>query len=142
MITRWAYRFLANVITLGKAQNILDEKGIERKFEPDMLIRSYSLIKKAKIGLSSGSEAIDQYNLLEPYSETTNIKVSYDELDGKPIITIKATFSVDEDVTIYEVGLFGVFRDNYFMVERTVFRDGISLVAGQTLEITWTFKLS
>jgi len=142
MLTRWFYRWISNIGTLGKAGSILDEAGKERTYEKDILVSSYNWIAKAKIGTGTSPEAFDQFNLDTPYLETTNISVSYTEEKGYPKITIKATFDIPDNIKITEVGLFGKFRDYYFMIERTLLSEPLPLVAGQTLEVSWVISLA
>jgi len=142
MLTRWAYYMLLNIASLGRARNILDEKGSERRYEPDILVRAYNFVAKAKIGTSNIPSTTDQFNLAQPILETTNLKVSFEEAEGQYSLIIEATFDIPEDVRIYEFGLFGKFRDFFFMVDRSVISEGVQLLAGQRLKVTWKITLA
>lgn len=142
MLTRWAYYMLLNIASLGKAKNILDEKGSERRYEPDILVRAYNFVAKAKIGKSNIPPTTDQFNLSEPYMESSSLKVNFEEAEGRYSLIIEASFDIPEEVTIYEVGLFGKFRDFFFMVDRSVISEGIQLLAGQRLKVTWKITLA
>ena len=71
--------------------------------------------------------------------------VSADEIHGT--VTISASFTFTSDTTIYEVGLeWEGTVSSYnvcgrFLVDRTVFPDGITVQAGQTLTIIYRFVL-
>lgn len=139
-LTRYAYRLLTNVITSGKGFNILDYKRIERKYEPDILARSYNFIYSVGVGTGDKTFSIDDFNLSEPYKESTRLKVEYNEIEEKYIVTIEAVIDFDETITIKEIGLFGRFRDHKFLVLREVYTDGILVMSGQSMRIKITLQ--
>ena len=69
--------------------------------------------------------------------------IAADETTG--IITISASFTMTSNITIYEVGLewegcvSGYSTCGRFLVDRTVFPDGITVQAGQTLTVIYRF---
>jgi hypothetical protein len=68
-----------------------------------------------------------------------------DDLQGT--LTISASFTMTQDTVIYEVGLewegcvAGVSTCGRFLIDRTVFPDGLVVRAGQTLTVIFRFVL-
>jgi hypothetical protein len=96
------------------------------------------------VGTSSTSPTRSDYRLGNKVAEAVASIYSDENIF---VITLTAGFVFSSDTVIYEVGLewlgtiSGSSTCGRFLVDRTVFPDGISVPAGQTLAITYKFTL-
>ena len=95
-------------------------------------------------GTGTASPTPDDYKLASKIAEGL-AGVTGDDLQGT--VTISASFTMTADTTIYEIGLeWEGCVSSYnvcgrFLIDRTVFPDGLLVKAGQTLTVIYRFVL-
>jgi hypothetical protein len=155
--TLWFLRFLAALFTpsdagVSVAFSFTDESGTSR-IQPvkgslgsfSIFLSTSSCLNKMVIAIGTGttSPTRTDYRLVNKINEAY-ATISVDETGFT--ITLSAAFTFNADTVIYEVGLLWagcVSSYNVcgrFLVDRTVFPNGISVLAGQTLSIAYVFS--
>jgi len=100
---------------------------------------------KIAIGTDATEPSPTDYELKSKYMENTTLDIKvYQETDNYVIADISASFSIPEDITIYEFGLYNKFMFPVtgiaeYLVARDVVPEGIPVTAGQVLTITYRF---
>jgi hypothetical protein len=158
LTTLWFFRFLVALFTpvdvganlpftftdtggTSRTQNVKGNFSTSSLF----LNTNYCLNKPyIGVGTVSTSPTRSDYKLGNKVAEAVASLYSDENLF---IITLTAGFIFSSDITIFEVGLewAGAVATSStcgrFLVDRTVFPDGISVPEGQTLAITYKFTL-
>jgi hypothetical protein len=157
LTTLWFLRFLAALFTpadagTGISFSFTDEGGTSRSqttkgsFSSNVsFFNTYYCANKMVIavGTETASPTRTDHRLGNKIAEAY-ATISTDETGYT--ITLSAAFTFTSDTTIYEVGLLwhgtvaGYTTCGRFLVDRTVFPNGISVAAGQTLSIAYVFS--
>jgi hypothetical protein len=158
LTTLWFLRFLASLFTpadvgTGTSFGFTDEGGTSRSQATKGPFGSYVSFINTQycankmviaVGTGTASPTRTDYKLGNKIAEAY-ATISTDETGCT--ITLSAAFTFNADTVIYEVGLLwagcvsSYNISGRFLVDRTVFPDGISVAAGQTLSIAYVFTL-
>jgi hypothetical protein len=157
LTTLWFFRILAALFATTQKSNtsmfsFTDETGTSRSqyvkcsFNIYLFFDTYNIpnYMVIAIGTDTTSPTRTDYKLGNKINEAV-ATVTVDETGFT--ITLSAAFTFASDTVIYEVGLLWhgcVAANNVqgrFLVDRTVFSNGISVAAGQTLSIAYVFSL-
>jgi hypothetical protein len=158
LTTLWFFRLLAALFTPVDASSetrfsFTDEGGTSRSQSAKLPLATYSVFNNTTfclnkmviaIGTGTASPTRTDFRLGNKIAEAF-ATISVDEIAFT--ITLSAAFTFNTDTVIYEVGLLwacpvtGYNVCGRFLVDRTVFPDGISVAAGQTLSIAYVFTL-
>jgi hypothetical protein len=125
----------------GRTQNIKTNMGTTASF-----FNTYACANRLWVSYGTGtaSPTPDDYKLVSKIAEGL-AGATGDDLQGT--VTISASFTMTADTTIYEVGLEweGCVASNAtcgrFLIDRTVFPNGLTVKAGQTLTVIYRFVL-
>jgi hypothetical protein len=109
-------------------------------------LNTYYCVNRLWVSYGTGTAppTPDDYKLASKVAEGL-AGVTGDDLQGT--VTISASFTMTQDTTIYEVGLewegavAGASTCGRFLIDRTVFPEGLTVRAGQTLTVIYRFVL-
>jgi hypothetical protein len=158
LTTLWFFRLWAALLTPADAGisisfSFTDEGGTSRTQGAKgnmstygFFLNTYNCANKMVIAVGTGaaSPTRTDYKLTNKIAEAF-ATISVDE--AALTITLSASFTFSADTVIYEVGLLWVgcvatsATCGRFLVDRTVFPNGISVGAGQTLSVAYVFTL-
>jgi len=116
---------------------------------------------KIAVGTSTIQPSINDYDLKEKVAETNALTITdLSELDSDAVFSIKASFTFATNVTISEVGLYGLALENeyhalgadsiqvhslvkrIFLVDRSLFDPPIEIRAGESLNIVYRIYIA
>lgn len=158
LTTLWFFRLWAALLTpvdaaINASFSFTDEGGTSRTqgakgnmISGNFFLNTYSCANKMVIAVGTGavSPTRTDYRLANKIAEAF-ATISVDET--ALTTTLSASFTFSADTVIYEVGLLwagcvaGYNTCGRFLVDRTVFPNGISVTAGQTLSVAYVFTL-
>jgi hypothetical protein len=154
LLTLWIYRILKGLLTPAvTGQSIsdifVDTGGASRtgylKLAVTTNLFNTTYYGPNRLWISYGNSSVaptrTDYKLGNKLGEAV-ATMTYDE--SARIMTFTAGWTLTEDATIYEVGLeweLYLGAQTRILVDRTVFPDGITALAGQTLTITYVISV-
>jgi hypothetical protein len=158
LTTLWLFRLWAALLTPADVNtstsfSFTDESGASRTQTAKGNTSSYyiffntsSCLNKMVVAVGTGtaSPTRTDYKLANKIAEAY-AAIAVDETGFS--ITLSAAFTFSTDTVIHEVGLLwagcvaGYTTCGRFLVDRTVFPDGVSVAAGQTLSVAYVFTI-
>jgi hypothetical protein len=137
MLTRWFKRSLAHLLTLGKADKVVDLTNKEIKYDPNILVKSYLAISEIQLGRGITPPSYDNYCLEIPEVKITDLDISIAETEERIEITISGSHYYETESYVNEIGLVGLFKGSKVLFDRTKVDPTIIISTGQTLMITY-----
>jgi hypothetical protein len=137
MLTRWFKRALAELITLGKAENPRDVNNRAISFDPNILVKSYLAISEIRLGRGISNPTYDNYTLEIPEVVITDLDIVVSEVEDKIEISISGSKYYETDSYVNEIGLVGLFKGSKVLFDRTKVDPRIDISTGQTLMVTY-----
>jgi len=137
MITRWLKRSIAELLTLGKAENPRNINNQSVSYDKNILVKDYLTIVEIQLGRGISSPTYDNYSLEIPETRITDLDITVSEVENNIEITITGSHTFTTDTYINEVGLIGLFKGSKILFDRTKVEPRIDVSSGQTLLITY-----
>jgi len=142
VLTTWASRFLTGVLrNVRMNMKATDGSTYSADFVDTATVKAFNWIRAIGIGKSKEAETPDDFELKDLYIKSTDLTIGDVVETGTEIhYVIRANFTITETVTIWELGVYGVFQDvdgygREFLVYRGVLGVGKDLEAGDIFTV-------
>jgi hypothetical protein len=137
MLTRWFKRALAELLTLGKAENPRSLTNVAISYDPNILVKSYLAVSEIQLGRGISSPSYDNYCLEIPEVVISDLDIVVSEVDTNIEISISGSHYYETNSYVNEIGLVGLFKGSKVLFDKTKVDPRIDISTGQTLMITY-----